>query len=607
MSRKSRRIEKLKEYVKLLPASPGVYQYYNSEGVVIYVGKAKNLKKRVSSYFTKRHDNLKTSILVRNIADIKHIIVDTEEDALLLENNLIKKYQPRYNVLLKDDKSYPWICVKKEPFPRVFSTRNIVRDGSDYFGPYTSVHMVRTILEVIKRLYKLRNCNFNLSRENIKKGKLKVCLEYHIGNCMGPCENLQSEEDYQSSIQQIKNILKGNLSTVTYHLKDLMKKHAAEYNFEKAEEIKVKLEILENYRSKSTVVSSSIANLDVFAYDEDENYGYVNFLKVVNGAIVQAHTIEMKKKLQETKEELLTLGMIEIRQKIFSNSKEIIIPYNINIELKNVKLTVPQRGDKYKLLELSKRNVKYYKLEKLKQQASRTKKSNSERIMETMKNDLRLKELPAHIECFDNSNIQGHYPVASCVVFRNGQPYKKDYRHFNIKTVVGPDDFASMEEVLARRYKRLLEEEKPLPQLIVIDGGKGQLGAAVKSLEKLGLRGKISIIGIAKKLEEIYFPGDSIPIYLDKNSESLKVIKHLRDEAHRFGITFHRNKRSKDFIKSELDTIAGIGPKTRETLLKKFKSVKRIKEIPFIELSSEIGESKAKKIIDGLSGNKAID
>jgi excinuclease ABC subunit C len=607
MSRKSHRIEKLKEYVKLLPASPGVYQYYNGEGVVIYVGKAKNLKKRVSSYFTKRHDNLKTSILVRNIADIKHIIVDTEEDALLLENNLIKKYQPRYNVLLKDDKSYPWICVKKEPFPRVFSTRNIVRDGSDYFGPYTSVHMVRTILEVIKRLYKLRNCNFNLSRENIKKGKLKVCLEYHIGNCMGPCENLQSEEDYQSSIQQIKNILKGNLSTVTYHLKDLMKKHAAEYNFEKAEEIKVKLEILENYRSKSTVVSSSIANLDVFAYDEDENYGYVNFLKVVNGAIVQAHTIEMKKKLQETKEELLTLGMIEIRQKIFSNSKEIIIPYNINIELKNVKLTVPQRGDKYKLLELSKRNVKYYKLEKLKQQASRTKKSNSERIMETMKNDLRLKELPAHIECFDNSNIQGHYPVASCVVFRNGQPYKKDYRHFNIKTVVGPDDFASMEEVLARRYKRLLEEEKPLPQLIVIDGGKGQLGAAVKSLEKLGLRGKISIIGIAKKLEEIYFPGDSIPIYLDKNSESLKVIKHLRDEAHRFGITFHRNKRSKDFIKSELDTIAGIGPKTRETLLKKFKSVKRIKEIPFIELSSEIGESKAKKIIDGLSGNKAID
>jgi len=600
MSVKNNAIEKFKEYVRFLPELPGVYQYYNKEGVIIYVGKAKNLKKRVASYFSKKKDSRKTAILVRNIYEIKHIVVDSEEDALLLENNLIKKYQPRYNVLLKDDKSYPWICVKNEPFPRVFSTRNIVRDGSDYYGPYTSVHMVRTVLEVIRQLYKLRNCNYNLLKSNIDKGKFKVCLEYHIGNCQGPCENLQTEEDYLENIQQIKNILKGNFGTVTSHLKGLMMKYSNNYEFEKAAEIKNKLEILEKYKSKSTVVSSSISNLDVFAYDEDENFGYVNFLKVVNGAIVQAHTIEMKKKLEETKEELLSLGLIEIRQRVFSNAREIIVPFNIDVEFKNIKLNIPQRGDKLKLLELSKRNVKYYKLEKHKQQTSREERSRAKRVLETIKNDLRLKQLPVHIECFDNSNIQGHYPVASCVVFRDAKPSKREYRHFNIKTVEGPDDYASMEEVIYRRYKRLQEEGQSLPQLIVVDGGKGQLGAAVKSLEKLDLRGKISIIGIAKRLEEIFYPGDSVPLYMDKNSESLKVIQHLRDEAHRFGINFHRNKRSKNFIKSELDNIPGIGEKTRDLVLREFNSVEGIRKASFEELSAIVGKYRARKIIEAI-------
>lgn len=597
-----RRIEKLREFAKALPESPGVYQYLNKDGVIIYVGKAKNLRKRVLSYFIRKHDSRKTAILVRNITGIEHIIVDTEEDALLLENNFIKKYQPRYNVLLKDDKSYPWICIKKERFPRVFSTRNVVRDGSDYYGPYTSVNMVRTVLSVIKQLYKLRNCNYKLSKENIDSGKFKICLEYHIGNCLGPCENLQSEEDYNNSILQIKNILKGNFGSVTSHLKELMNKYATGYDFEKAEGIKTKLEILEKYKSKSTIVSSSITNLDVFAYDEDESYGYINFLKVVNGAIVQAHTIELKKRLEESREELLELGIVEIRQKVYSNAKEIVIPFKIDIEFRDVRKTIPKRGDKLKLLELSSRNVKYYKLEKKKRHISRERASKSDRIMETMKNDLRLKERPVHVECFDNSNIQGHYPVASCVVFRNGAPLKKEYRHFNIKTVVGADDFASMEEVVYRRYRRLLDEGQSLPQLIVIDGGKGQLGAAIKSLEKLNLRGKISVIGIAKRLEEIFFPGDPVPIYLDKNSESLKIIQQLRNEAHRFGITFHRDKRSKDFIKSELDGIPGIGKKTIELLLNKYHSIDKLKQVPFDELSAVIGGSKAKKIADKLNG-----
>ena len=592
MSVINKNIDYLKSLVDVLPDSPGVYQYFNEDGKIIYVGKAKNLKRRVSSYFTKSHDNRKTTILVRNIADIKHIVVETEEDALLLENNLIKKYQPRYNVLLKDDKTYPWICVKNERFPRVFLTRNIVKDGSLYFGPYTSVGMVRTLLDLFRHLYPIRTCNLNLSQENIKKGKFKVCLEYHIGNCLGPCEDLQTEEDYNSNIQEIKNILRGNIHTVMRELKDKMTQLASELKFEEAAQIKEKLDALEKFRIKTTVVSSSINNVDVFSYDEDEKAAFVNFLKVANGAVIQAHTVELKKRLDESKEELFALAISDIRQKIYSSAPEILVPFDPEIELSGVKFIIPQRGDKKKLLELSERNVKYYRLEKQKQESRRSPEKRVERIMETMKKDLRLKEWPRHIECFDNSNLQGTYPVSSCVVFRDGKPAKKDYRHFNVKTVEGPNDFASMEEVIFRRYKRLLEEDKSLPQLIIIDGGKGQLGAALNSLEKLDLRGKISVIGIAKKLEEIFFPGDSLPLYLDKNSETLKIIQQLRDEAHRFGITFHRNKRSKGFIQSELEQIEGIGGKTIEKLLKEFKSVKKIKESNLEDLASCIGTVK---------------
>ncbi|GET30451.1 excinuclease ABC subunit UvrC [Prolixibacter sp. SD074] len=605
MSEENLRNERLKELVRVLPESPGVYQYFNAEGKIIYVGKAKNLKKRVSSYFSKHHDNRKTAILVRKIEDIQHVVVETEEDALLLENNLIKKYQPRYNVLLKDDKSYPWICIKNEPFPRVFSTRRVVRDGSLYFGPYTSVGMVRTILDVIKQLYAIRTCGYNLAQDNIAKGNYKVCLEYHLGNCKGPCEGLQEEGEYNEMIDQIKNILKGNLNSVTSHLQSVMDEYASLYEFEKAAEIKSKFDILEKYRSKSTIVGSSITDLDVFSFDEDEKFGYVNFLKVVDGAIIQSHTIEMRKRLDESKEELLALGIVEIRQKVFSNAREIVVPFFPDTGFGQINFTVPQRGDKRKLLELSQKNARFYKLEKRKQQSLRNPQNKVDRIMETMKIDLRLKEVPVHIECFDNSNIQGNYPVASCVVFRNGKPAKRDYRHFNIKTVEGPNDFASMEEIIFRRYRRLLDEEKDLPQLIVIDGGKGQLGAALNALEKLGLRGKISIIGIAKRLEEIFFPGDSIPIYLDKNSETLKIIQRLRDEAHRFGITFHRNKRSAGFIKSELDSIPGIGPKTVEALLKEFKSLEQIKSRSIEKIAGIIGRSKAEKIISFFNSNSS--
>ena len=589
-------LEKLKAIVYLLPDLPGVYQYFNSEGKIIYVGKAKNLKKRVNSYFSKVHDNRKTAILVRKIADIKHIVVDSEEDALLLENNLIKKYQPRYNVLLKDDKSFPWICIKNEPFPRVFFTRNVIRDGSLYFGPYTSIPMVRTILEVVKRLFPIRNCNLNLSMGSIAKSKYKVCLEFQIGNCKGPCENLQSEEEYQDGVSQIKEILKGNLSTVVAYLKGRMSQFALEYKFEEAENFKNKITILENYKSKSTIVSSSITNVDVFSFDEDEQYGYVNFLRVVDGAIIQAHTLEIKKRLDESKEELLALGIIEIRQKFFLNSKEIILPFSIDIQLKDVKMIVPQIGDKRKLLELSERNVKFYKLDKNKQLSLKTPQSRTDRLLEQMQKDLRLSELPYRIECFDNSNIQGAQPVAACVVFIDGKPAKREYRHFNIKTVVGPDDFASMEEIIFRRYDRVINEEGDLPQLIVIDGGKGQLSSAISTLEKLNIRGKVAVIGIAKKLEEIIYPDDPIPLYLDKNSETLRVLQNIRNEAHRFGITFHRNKRSKEFIISELGQIPGIGKKTIEILLRKFKSIARLRVTPQNEIVEVVGVSRAEKI-----------
>ena len=591
---------KLKEIVSNLPELPGVYQYFNSEGKIIYVGKAKNLRKRVSSYFSKTHDNRKTSVLVKKIADINFIVVDTEEDALLLENNLIKKYQPRYNVLLKDDKSFPWICIKSEPFPRVLFTRNVIRDGSQYFGPYTSVPMVRTLLDVSKRLYPIRNCNLNLSSTNLLKEKYQVCLEYQIGNCKGPCESLQTEEEYNDGIIQIKDILKGNLSSVITHLKDKMNKLADEYKFEEAELFKNKISVLEHYKSKSTIVSSTISNVDVFSLDEDENYAYVNFLRVVDGAIIQAHTLEIKKRLDESKEELLSLGIIEIRQKFFLNSKELILPFSIGFQLKDVKITVPHIGDKRKLLELSERNVKFYKLEKNKQLSLRTPQSRSDRIMEQMQKDLRLTEYPHRIECFDNSNIQGAQPVAACVVFIDGKPAKREYRHFNVKTVEGPNDFASMEEIIYRRYQRVISENGQLPQLIVIDGGKGQLSSAISILEKLEIRSKVAVIGIAKRLEEIIYPDDPVPMYLDKNSESLRIIQQLRNEAHRFGITFHRNKRSKEFIVNELTQIPGIGDKTIEILMKKFKSVSRLKLAEPEDIIREIGEARARKVMDYL-------
>jgi excinuclease ABC subunit C len=596
---------KLREILHLLPELPGVYQYYNSDDKIIYVGKAKNLRKRVTSYFSKVHDNRKTAILVKNIATIKHIVVDSEEDALLLENNLIKKYQPRYNVLLKDDKSFPWICVKNERFPRVFFTRNVIRDGSIYFGPYTSIPMVRTILDVIRRLFPIRTCSLNLSENSVSNGKFKVCLEYQIGNCKGACENLQTSDDYLESISQIKEILKGNLTTVVGYLRGLMNNLSEEYKFEEAETYKNKISILETYKSKSTIVSSSITNVDVFSFDEDESYGYVNFLRVVDGAIVQAHTLEIKKRLDESKEELLSLGIIEIRLKFLLISKEIIVPFLIDIHLKDVKFTVPQIGDKRKLLELSERNVKFYKLDKNKQMSLKTPQSRTNRLLEQMQKDLRLSEPPIRMECFDNSNIQGAQPVAACVVFVNGKPAKSEYRHFNVKTVEGPNDFASMEEILFRRYSQIIRDNEKLPQLIVIDGGKGQLSAAIKIMEQLDIRGKVAVIGIAKKLEEIIYPDDPIPLYLDKNSETLRVLQQIRNEAHRFGITFHRNKRSKEFILSELGQINGVGEKTIEVLMRKFKSVKRLREASKEELINEIGESRAGKVFNYInSSNK---
>ncbi len=581
--------------IKTLPTSPGVYQYYNKEEKLIYVGKAKSLKKRVSSYFTKTHDSGKTRVLVKNIHSIKHIVVNTETDALLLENNLIKKYKPKYNVLLKDDKSYPWICIKKERFPRVFMTRRVIKDGSEYFGPYTSVRTIKALLELIKELYTLRTCKYDLSREKINTGKYKVCLEYHLGNCLGPCEALETEEHYNNAIKEIRNIIKGNFKESLERLNSLMMSFAEKMEFEKAQRIKEKLDRLSNYQAKSTIVNPSINNVDVFSIISDETHAYANFLKISNGSIIQSHTTEIKKKLDETNKELLELFIFEIRQRYNSISPEIYVPFQVNLG-EDLKVTVPKVGDKKRIVELSERNAKYYKLEQLKQIKIVDPDRHVKRIMAQMKADLRLKEEPRHIECFDNSNIQGTNPVAACVVFRDGKPSKKEYRHYNIKTVVGPDDFASMEEVVFRRYKRLLSEGESLPQLIVIDGGKGQLSSAVKSLEILGLRGKIAIIGIAKRLEEIYYPDDPIPLYLDKKSETLKITQFLRNEAHRFGITFHRNKRSKSAIQSELEQIPDVGKQTITNLLRKFKSAKRVKEATFEELKAVIGNARALKV-----------
>ena len=583
--------------IQTLPDGPGVYQYYDKEDKILYVGKAKNLKKRVASYFNKIHDTAKTNVLVKKIVTIKHIVVPTETDALLLENNLIKTLQPRYNVMLRDDKTYPWICIKKEAFPRIFPTRRMVKDGSEYFGPYTCFKTVNTILDLIKELYPLRTCNYDLSQKNIENNKFKVCLEYHIGNCKGPCEAHETADNYQKQVDAIREILKGNFKESQREFKRLMTDFASKMQFEEAQKIKEKIDVLENYQSRSTIINPKITNIDVFSIVSDESAAFVNFLQISHGSIIRSHTLEIKKKLDESDEELLELAIIELRDRFHLLSKEIIVPFPVNLG-ENIKITIPQLGDKKQILDLSIRNAKFYRIDQLKQLQIVDPERHSNRIMAQMQKDLRLSEEPRHIECFDNSNIQGTNPVSACVVFKDGKPSKKDYRHFNIKTVVGPDDFASMEEVVFRRYKRMLEENQPLPQLIIIDGGKGQLSSALKSIDELGLRGKIAIIGIAKRLEELFYPGDSVPLYLDKKSETLKVIQHLRNEAHRFGITFHRDKRSKSALNSSIETIPGIGEKTMLTLIKHFKSVKRLKLASEKEISEVVGVSKAKKITD---------
>ncbi|MDR0969965.1 MAG: excinuclease ABC subunit UvrC [Lentimicrobiaceae bacterium] len=600
----SEREKHLKQLLAAIPHNPGVYQYFDEKGTIIYIGKAKNLKKRVSSYFNKNQSG-KLLMLTRRIHNIQFIVVETEQDALLLENNLIKQYQPRYNILLKDDKTYPWICIKHENFPRIFPIRRIVRDGSEYLGPYASIRTMNTLLELIRQLYPIRTCKHNLTPENIKAKKYKLCLEYHIGNCKGPCQGLQSKEEYDQMIQEIRDIVKGNLQTVLRQLRDRMMRFAETMEFEKAQAVKEKREILEHYRSKSAVVHSSIHNVDVFSTEDTGTCVYVNYLKVIEGAIVQSHTVEMKRKLEESETELFATAIVEIRQRFLSNATEIIVPFEPEFKLENVCFTIPRKGDKRTLLDLSIRNAKHFRIEIEKRRNLVDPERHQKRILNQMKDDLRMPVLPEVIECFDNSNFQGDYAVAAMVQFVNAKPNKNGYRHFNIKTVSGPDDFASMEEIIFRRYQRLLNENKPLPQLIVIDGGKGQLGAALKSLEKLQLRGKITIIGIAKRLEEIYFPDDSIPLYIDKRSETLKIIQQLRDEAHRFGITHHRKKFEKGLIRTELSDIKGIGKQTSQKLLLELKSVKKIKEATFEEIASVIGKAKAKIVYDFYHNNDA--
>ena len=589
--------------ISALPDAPGVYQYYDLQAKLLYVGKAKNLKKRVSSYFTKNQHSGKTRVMVSKIVEIKHIVVNTESDALLLENNLIKEHQPRYNVLLRDDKSYPWICVKKEPFPRVFPTRRLIKDGSEYYGPYTSMKTVRTLLELIKSVYPLRTCNYDLSAEKIERGKYRRCLEYHLGNCLGPCEGLQQRSEYDRQIEDIRQIIKGDFGSSVQYLKQQMKQAASNLEFEQAQRLKERIDILQNYQSRSTVVNPKITNVDVFTVLTDATHAYVNFLQLAHGLIVRSHTLELKKQLDEEESELLRLAIVELWQRFGSASKEVYLPYPVELG-DAVKISIPQMGDKKKLMDLSLRNAQHFRMEKFKQKKIVDPDRHVKRLMGQMKEDLRLSTEPLHIECFDNSNMQGTNPVAACVVFRNGKPVKKEYRHFNIKTVEGPDDFASMEEVVFRRYRRLIQEGEELPQLIVIDGGKGQLSSALKSLDILGLRGKIAIIGIAKRLEEIYFPNDPIPLYLDKKSETLKIIQQLRNEAHRFGITFHRQKRNKAAIGSTLEQIKGVGKATAEELLKKFRSVKRVKEASLDDLIAVVGKSKAQKVFNGLHETK---
>lgn len=596
---------KLKDLLSGLPHKPGVYQYFDKNEHIIYVGKAKDLRKRVSSYFNRdKHENNKTALLVRSIADIRHIIVQNEYDALLLENSMIKEHQPKYNIQLRDDKTYPWICIKKERFPRVFPTRNVVRDGSEYYGPYANVKRMKAILEIIGKLHKIRNCSYNLSKENVEKGKFKICLEFHIGNCLGPCEGKQSEESYNRSIDDIRKLIKGDVDQVIQSYKQQMLEASNDLNFEIAAGLKDRIDLLSGYQSKSVVVSSTIQNVDVVSITADDVYAYANYMRVVKGAVIQSHSVEFKKKLNEASEYILLSFLVEMRTVFQSEAKEVISSIPLNAEWEGVSFHCPQRGDKKALIDFSQKNVRFYMLERQKSQEKVDPNRHSKRVLKTLQEDLRLKEIPEHIECFDNSNFHGSFPVAACVVFRNAKPSKQDYRHFNIKTVEGPDDYASMEEVILRRYRRMMDENQSLPQLIIVDGGKGQLSAAMKSIDQLGLRGKIAVIGIAKRLEEIFFPNDSIPLFIDKRSESLKLIQRLRNEAHRFGITHHRNKRSKNAFKSELLDIAGIGEKTAKELLRIHSSVEVIKGLSVETLSKTISENQAKAIFNHFSSTK---
>ena len=599
--------DKVKSILKTIPTDPGVYRYYDEKGEIIYVGKAKNLKRRVSSYFNKQQQSGKVKVLVSRIADIKFTVVNNEMEALLLENNFIKQYKPRYNILLKDDKTYPWICVKNERFPRVFLTRKKVNDGSIYFGPYPSVMTAKTLLEMLRQLYPIRNCKLILKEEYINNGHYRPCLEYHIGNCKAPCDGSISEDDYRQMILNVKKVIKGNIHEVLKDMKTQMMDHASRLEFEKAQVIKDKYDLLENYHAKSVVCSNTIFDIEVFSFEDAGNSFYVNYMKIVEGAIIQSHSFEIKRKLDETAEELMSIAIIEVRQMMESrNIKEIIVPVELDINIEGVKFTVPQRGEKLDILQLSQRNAKQYRIETEKLRTLVDPERHTKRILNQMKDDLNLPVLPEVIECFDNSNFHGDYAVAAMTQFVNAKPNKSGYRHFNIKTVEGPNDFASMEEIIYRRYKRLLDEEQRLPDLIVVDGGKGQLSSAVKILQQLGLYDKISIIGIAEKLEEIYFPGDSIPLYIDKRSETLKVIQHIRDEAHRFGITHHRKKFEKGFIHSELNDIKGIGKQTAEKLLLELKSVKNIKEASLEALEKIIGKAKAKIVRDYFDKTSAI-
>ncbi|WP_294140220.1 excinuclease ABC subunit UvrC [uncultured Sanguibacteroides sp.] len=586
----------LKEKVSKLPTNPGVYQFLDANGTIIYIGKAKSLKNRVSSYFIKTNQSSKTMVLVKKIRDLRYVVVDSEQDALLLENNLIKKYKPRYNILLKDDKTYPWICITNEPFPRVFITRKFVRNGSEYFGPYTSVKFAHTLITLIKSLYKLRTCNLSINKSNIYDGKYKVCLEYHLGNCLAPCVGKVSEEEYLDFIVQIRSILKGNISTVLDTMNSKMREFSISMQFEKAQELKEAIEALKTHQTKSTIVRTSINDMDVFSYIEEDKYAYINYLRIIHGAVNQVHTIELERKLDESRESLLSFAILEIRQLVNSHSREVLVPFYPDVLMDGINYFIPQRGEKKQLLELSERNAKFFKMDRERQRGVFRKEDSKFTVLNTIKTELKLPRIPHRMECFDNSNIQGTNPVASCVVFIDGKPAKREYRHFHVKTVEGPDDFASMEEIIYRRYHRVLDEGKELPDLIVIDGGKGQLHAALNSLEKLGIQGQIPIIGLAKRMEEIYYPGDTDPYLLAKNSLALKTLMHIRDEAHRFGITFHRKLREKGQINSVLSEIEGIGEKTEITLFQYFKTIDMIAKASLEELSGVIGKAKAKII-----------